>query len=593
MKNRFHAVVGFLPALFLLAGISVVSAARDISGHWEGAIKLPGTSLGIRVDLEQDEGQWSGTIDIPVQGLRGFKLGGLVVGESEILFSMPNIPGEPKFSGSVASDERSITGDFLQSGQTFEFHLERKGDKAPPREGETPAKGIPGEGFAAVWQGSLRVSVVELRLVLKLEKSESGDLSGTMDSIDQNAKDIPISKASENGRVLRLEVSRIGGAYDGELSDDGSEIVGEWAQGGQRMALVLKRIEKAPDLKRPQDPKKPYPYNEEDVRFENKEAGIELEGTLTFPKTNGPHPSVVLLTGSGPQNRDEAIMGHRPFLVLADHLTRHGIAVLRFDDRGVGESDGDFGDATNLDFTSDALAAVAYIKSREELDPKRIGLIGHSEGGITAPRAAVQSSDVAFIVLMAGVGVPMEELLQQQGQDIARVMGADGEALEKQTGLQREIFKIAREKGGGSEAEAEIRRVLGEITSELTPEQRKATGVSGAFVESQVKMVLSPWFREILAYDPRPILEKVKCPVLAINGEKDLQVAAKPNLEAIRAAISEGGNLDVETVEFPDLNHLFQKCDTGAIAEYGQIEETINPVALKTISDWLREKTGL
>lgn len=578
--------------LLIFTGSVSASAADRLIGHWEGVITLPGTSLEIHVDFEKNGGVRSGRIDIPVQGLRGFKLDALELRGIDVSFSMPNIPGDPIFSGTLAADNQSISGDFEQSGQTFRFNLDRKGERKEPLGGETPAVGIPG-GFAGVWQGSLRISVIELRLLVMLNKSETGELAGTMDSLDQNAKGIPISKAEENGRSLLFEIAAIGGSYNGELSEDGSEIAGEWEQGGQKMALILKRLEKAPDLGRPQEPKKPYPYAEEEVAFENQDAGITLAGTLTIPRSQGPHPAVVLLTGSGPQDRDEAIMGHRPFLVLADYLTRQGIAVLRFDDRGVGKSGGSFGKATNLDFTSDALAAVAYLKGRSEVDSKHIGLLGHSEGGITAPRAAVQSKDVAFIGLLAGVGVPMEELLFRQGQDIARTMGADEKALAKQTEIQRRIFSIARENGGDANAEDAIRSVLEEATADLTPEQKKSLGVTDANIKSQAKMVLSTWFRDILSYDPRPILQRVKCPVLAINGEKDLQVAAKPNLEAIRDAVQKGGNMNVLTVELPGLNHLFQECKTGAISEYGQIEETINPAALKVISDWIREKTGL
>jgi hypothetical protein len=278
--------------------------------------------------------------------------------------------------------------------------------------------------------------------------------------------------------------------------------------------------------------------------------------------------------------------------VLADHLTRQGIAVLRCDDRGVGKSTGDFAKATEDDFVADTLAAVTWLRARPEVDAKHIGLIGHSEGGVVAPLAAVKSTNIAFIVLLAGVGVPMEELLVRQGQDIARVMGASREMMATNAAAQREIFRVVKEEKDLSAAEAKLRKLLHEQTATLTDEQRQALGLSDAMLEGQIKTVLTPWFRHLLAYDPRPTLKAVKCPVLALNGEKDLQVAAQENLTAIRDALAAGGNTRVKTLEMPGLNHLFQACTTGAVAEYGQIEETSNPAALKAISDWIREVTA-
>jgi len=425
MKHRCCLLV----ALSLLAGPPPAGAqpSNSPAGHWEGAITLPGTELAIRVDLEQASNTWSGTIDIPVQGLRGFKLGEVTVQDAAVSFMMPGIPGDPKFAGTLAADAKTMSGDFTQGGQRFPFKLERKA-KATVAAGDTPSKGLPGQGPAGHWQASLKPSpVIELRLVLELTNSPAGQPGGVMISVDQGGVRVPITALTESDGAVHLEIRSVGGTFDGQLSADGSEIVGEWQQGAGKWPLVFKRLAKAPSFARPQEPKQPYPYDEEEVAFENVAATIRLGGTLTRPRGPGPHPAVVLISGSGPQDRDEAIMGHRPFLVLADHLTRQGIAVLRYDDRGVGKSSGSFGTATHDDFVTDALAAVAWLKTREAIDAKHIGLIGHSEGGIVAPLAAVkQPADIAFIVLLAGVGVPMEELLVRQGGDILRVMGGDG-----------------------------------------------------------------------------------------------------------------------------------------------------------------------
>lgn len=577
----------------LAGGLAAAETKPNPAGHWEGAINLPTTSLNVRADLEQGSNRvWQGTIDIPVQSLRGFKLDPVKVDGVEVRFAMPNIPGDPQFAGRLSEDGKVISGDFMQGGGKFPFKLERK-PKPAAAAGETPAKGIPGKGLVGHWQGSIKPTpVIELRLALDITNSAGGVPGGVIVSLDQGNARIPITTLTEKAGAVHLEVKSVGGSFDGKLNDDGSEIAGDWKQSGQTTPLVFKRLAKALSLNRPQDPKKPYPYLEEEVVVENQTAGVKLAGTLTLPRGAGPHPVVVFITGSGPQDRDEAIMGHRPFLVLADHLTRAGIAVLRCDDRGVGKSTGDFSKATGKDFSEDALAQVAFLRTRKEVDPKRIGLLGHSEGGIIAPMVAVKSKNVSFIVLLAGVGVPMEELLVRQARDIALVMGAGEDIIARNAALQKELFQIAKEQKDKSAAEAATRKLFHDQLSEFSEEQRKAMGLSEAAIEAQIKMVLSPWFRDLLTYDPRQTLKAVQCPVLALNGEKDLQVAAKENLTAIREALAAGGNQKVKTAELPGLNHLFQTCQTGAIAEYGQIEETFNPAAVKLISDWIREVTS-
>jgi pimeloyl-ACP methyl ester carboxylesterase len=576
--------------LIASTALRLFAQSPDPSGHWQGAIELPGTELAIRVDLDRGAGGWSGTIDVPAQGLRAFELGDIVVEGRSVAFTMPGVPGDPGFAGALSEAGDAISGKFTQNEQGMPFSLKRA-EKVPER-GATPARGVPGEGFAGFWQGSLRVSGFELRLLVDL-RGAGGDLTGVMHSLDQGSGEIPVTSVVAGARTLQLEASSIGGVFEGVLDAEGSEVAGTWKQGGQSLPLVLKRLAAAPDLRRPQEPRQPLPYRAEEVEFPNAAAGVDLAGTLTLPPTAGPHPAVVLLSGSGPQDRDESVMGHRPFLVLADHLTRQGIAVLRFDDRGVGGSGGDHGEATNADFVSDALAAVAFLKRRPEIDATKIGLVGHSEGGITAPRAAAQSGDVAFIVLMAGVGVPMEELLLRQSADVLRLAGAGDEAVARQTEVQREVFRVVREGKPRAEAEAQIRTVFAGLAQAFTAEQREALGLSDALVAGQIDMALSPWFAELLDYDPRPALAAVKCPVLAINGSKDVQVAAGPNLAAIADALLEGGNPDVTTREFPGLNHLFQQCQTGAVAEYAAIDETINPAVLAAVSQWLLEKAGL
>lgn len=447
------------------------------------------------------------------------------------------------------------------------------------------------EGLVGHWEGALTANpFVKLHLALDVTNA-SGKYEGTLISVDQGNASIPLTSLTETSGVVYLEAKIINGIFNGKLSPDGSEIAGTWKQVGQTLPLIFKRTAHLSNFNHPQEPKKPYPYDEEEVIFTNASASVQLGGTLTRPRTPGPHPAVVLISGSGQHNRDETVMGHRPFLVLADHLTRNGIAVLRNDNRGVGRSLGNFASATDLDFVSDTIASVVYLRSLEGIDPKRIGLIGHSEGGIVASLAAVKCKDISFIVLLAAPGVPMDQLLERQGQDLWRFMGLGDELESKYTTLQRNMFRILKEEKDLDVAKAKLKKLYQDQAAQLTDGQRKSIGLTEEAIDRQIQLFLSPWFRQLLLYDPRSTLKLIKCPVLALDGEKDLQVSAKENLPAIREALMAGGNQKIKTVELPGLNHLFQACQTGAISEYGQIEETFNPTALNSISDWILEIT--
>ncbi len=319
------------------------------------------------------------------------------------------------------------------------------------------------------------------------------------------------------------------------------------------------------------------------MTYQNEAAGIKLAGTLTLPTGDKPAPAVILVSGSGPQDRNETVVGHRPFLVLADYLTRRGIAVLRFDDRGVGGSEGDTLTATTPDVAGDVRAGIVYLKSRREIDPSRIGLIGHSEGGLVAPLVASDSQDVAFVVLLAGTGVPGDEILFRQGELILRAEGTDDETIAKWLPSQRKLVAILKEETDPAKRDERLRAELAERGAEAlgTEEEQKQA------IESTAKVMQTAWFRYFVGYDPRPALRKVHCPVLAINGEKDLQVDPEQNIPPIEKALAEAGNEDYTVRVFPGLNHLFQHCQTGAISEYGKIEETISPEVLAFVADWI------
>ena len=587
-RTRVAALLLF--ALLLASPVTAWAAEHPAAGHWEGTITLPGAELAVQVDLKNPSDVWQGTLDIPAQGVRAFKLGEITVQDSAVSFTMPNAPGNPVFDGTLGDDGETITGDFIQHGATLPFKVSRT--PKTERNRATPDQGIPGDGLAGFWQGSLDANGLELRLLFKVEATQ-GRFSGSLQSLDQNPGSVPISEVTQTGPSVKLKVAANGGGFSGQLNAEGSEIVGEWIQGVNRLPLTLRRLAAAPASRRPQDPTPPYPYRVDEVVFRNDAANLALAGTLTVPDTPGPHPAVVLISGSGPQDRDETLMGHRPFLVLADHLTRHGIAVLRYDDRGFGASEGDFAGATTTDFTADALAAWTWLRDRPEVNPTQIGLIGHSEGGLVAAQAAATLPEIGFIVLLAGPGVPLSELIPRQIEDVMVTMGVDADLIARQAQAQREIFRIVLEQGDTPDATEQLRAALNDLGHGLSEEQRASLGFTPPQIDAYVHQVLTPWYREFLGTDPRPILEQVACPVLALNGAKDLQVAAADNLAAIDAALKKGGNADVTVINFPDLNHLFQHADTGSPVEYAMIEETINPAVLDVITDWITRHTQI
>jgi len=442
-----------------------------------------------------------------------------------------------------------------------------------------------------IWVGTLDAGA-KLRLVVRLTAGADGSLVGKLDSPDQGALGITIDSVTLKDKTLRFELRVIGGVFEGTLDEPGTEISGKWSQGGFSFPLALKKTDHAPELNRPQEPKKPYPYGEEEVVYENTSAGIRLAATLTLPRSAQPVAAVVLLTGSGAQDRNESVAGHRPFLVLSDYLTRKGIAVLRADDRGVGGSTGKVSTSTSQDFAGDALAGVAYLKTRKEIDPKRIGLLGHSEGGLVAPLAAGRSGDVAFLVLMAGPGLPGEDILLLQSKLIFAAAGVNQELVAKSLELNSQIYSILRKEQDTVAAEKALRELWKTSSTTFSETEKTLLGFSDTVWEAQIKQVSSPWFRYFLSYDPRPALAKVRCPILIINGERDLQVPAKQNLAAIESALKETGHKAYTIRELPGLNHLFQTAKSGAPTEYAQITETIAPAALELIGNWILEKTG-
>lgn len=446
--------------------------------------------------------------------------------------------------------------------------------------------------LTGIWTGKLELpNTIKLTVVFHIQKDDAGIYTSTMDSPDQGARGIPTESTKINGDSIEIIIPAVRGSFVGKINFDEMKIEGEWKQGGMTLALLLTKIEKLEEAKRPQEPKEPFPYKSEDVTFENKVDSVTLAGTLTLPENGSNFTAVILITGSGPQNRDEELLGHKPFLVLSDYLTRNGIAVLRFDDRGTAKSTGNFSTATTQDFSRDVIAAVNYLMTRKEINHSKIGLIGHSEGGLIAPIVAAEDKDVAFIVLMAGPGIPGDSILILQSELIQKAEGRPEDEIDKSLRINRKIYSMIIKSKDDETLKNQLREEFNSEISQMTEDEKKQIGDPEIYINQQLRTLTSPWFKYFLTYNPVPTLEKVKCPVLAINGEKDLQVPPKENLSAIEMALKKGGNKNFETKMLPGLNHLFQTAKTGAVSEYTTIEETISPLALETMLNWIKKIT--
>jgi pimeloyl-ACP methyl ester carboxylesterase len=555
--------------LVLVAATTGVAQTQDISGDWQGTLSAPGAELHLLLHIEKGDGGLKATLDSVDQGAYAIPITTISVQDSNLTFDVASVHGS--YQGKVNDNASTITGTWSQ-GQTLPLEWKRVPAKLAA---EQPSKPVQPSDIDGTWMGTLDTGAFQLHIVFHIVTTADG-LHADLESPDQSPGKLAASSVTRQASSLKIEVQRIGGVFEGKIAPDSKSIDGTWSQNGGSFPLLLKPVSGLAQLerRRPQNPMKPYPYREEEVSYDNKTQNVTLAGTLTLPQGKGPFPAVLLIPGSGAHDRDESLMGHKPFLVLSDYLTRQGIAVLRADDRGVGESTGSMASVTSADLATDAEAGIAYLKTRREVDAHKIGLVGHSEGGLIAPMIAARNPDVAFIVMMAGPGIPGDEVLVGQSEKMAEAAGQSHDDVEKAGAKQREILTLV--KSGGDDAT---------LAKQLRP---KLEGdIPQNHLAMQIKMILSPWFRYFIAYDPSPVLRKVKCPVLAVIGEKDWQVPPQQNLPAIRKALEAGGNRHFAVEELPGLNHLFQTAKTGAPSEYAQIEETISPVALGKIGGWI------
>jgi len=540
----------------------------DIDGSWSGTLDTGMSTLRVVFHIVNTEDGLIATMDSPDQNAKGIPTSSVVRNGASLKIEAKGIGGT--FNGKISADLSTIDGTWTQGGADLPLVLKRSKDQS-----DAEPKPVKPSDIDGAWLGTIDTGTIKLRVVFHVMNTDEG-LKVTLDSPDQGVTGMQTSAVKRDGTSLKIEVDRIGAVFDGTIGSDRASIDGKWMQAGGTMPLLLKPLKDMVELenKRPQVPIRPYPYREEEVSYENKEQNVTLAATLTIPQGKGPFPGVLLITGSGPQDRDESLLGHKPFLILSDYLTRHGIAVLRADDRGTGKSTGVSSKATSADFATDVEAGVAYLKTRPEVNPHKIGLVGHSEGGMIAPMVAARNQDVAYIVMMAGTAVPGDQVLVAQMEAIDVANGRPADAAAKTAAMQRDVLHLVETEKDQASLEKQIH-------------DKMAGEVPDAQIGMEIREFTSPWFRYFLTYDPATALRKVTCPVLAINGSLDKQVLPSQNLPAIRTALAEAGNKHVEVDELPGLNHLFQTAKTGSPAEYAQIEETMSPVALDKIATWV------
>ncbi len=438
--------------------------------------------------------------------------------------------------------------------------------------------------FDGLWTGTITAGSIEMQIDFEFKESESKVLLSVP---IQNVEDVESSSLVIKGDTITIMYTAFRARYDAVYDNESEEFIGEWNQ-GRVMALNLKKTEEKTEFKRPQTPEKPFPYNIQEVSIEDETTGITLAGTLTTPKGKGPFPLAILVSGSGRQNRNSNILGHKPFLVIADYLTRDGIAVIRYDDRGVEKSSGNHSEATSADFAADANSVFQYAKTLDKIDKSKIGIIGHSEGGMIAPIVAAKNRDLGYVVSLAGPGVPISSLMTHQNVMVLKKSGMSSDGLEITKQNLPLIYSIVnQDKGTKQLFDTLINAVHGFYDKLSESDQKLLAPTKASYYLALSQSFFSPWFRYFLAYDPSESWQKTKCPVLALNGAEDIQVEAKMNTNAIMENLAISGNNRAQIRIVDGLNHLFQPCVKCDLTEYATIETTIDESVLVMIRDFI------
>ena len=563
-----------------------MSAQQSIVGHWEGSIKIQGQELFINVDVNSADAGLAATIDIPQQNAKGLSLKNVRYQHPIVHFELPAGPGLATFEGERT--DSLIAGKFTQAGMAGVFSLKLANHIKPNMVEGTPANYRP---IVGVWDGAIDIMKRSIGISIVF-KMQDGALNATVDIPEQSAMNLPLINVRFDSSRVHCELPAGPGlaVFDGDLKDD--SIKGVFTQaGGKGDFHLLRGVAK----KVVEQPEEAVPYKQEEVVFYNDT--LKFSGTLTIPATAGKHPAVVMITGSGPQNRDEELFGFKPFRIIADHFTRNGIAVLRYDDRGVGGSAGSVNLSTTADFAKDALAAIRFLQARSDINPKQIGLCGHSEGGIVGPLAASESRDVAFVICIAGTGVDGRKTILAQQEAIMRADSSSEDAIKRALKVSNLAFDLALSQKDSVEVRKELQASVVDELNSMTSEQRKAITNDDEYVrvrvEAQMSSFRSPWFKYFLTYDPAPALEKVKCPLLALFGGLDMQVLADLNRKAMESALKKGRNKDYTIKIFPKANHLFLTAVTGSPSEYSKLKKEFVPGFLDTMSDWILKHVAI
>lgn len=574
MRHSRLLCLAMVSLAFLFQAISLAGQQRPLQGTFTGTLEAGEAELHVVLHLSRNtQGVLNATLDSLDQAVFGIEASSVSLESGILKFEVRRLG--IYFEGKVSGDQKTIDGEWRQGSASLPLVFQIEPASHKPEDAKFPVEGL--------WQGALEENGLRLRLQLHVAHDQKGELIAALDSLDQFVSGLPAAKVSQKDSSFHFEIPSLESTYDGTLDVTKSSISGEWGQSEIKQKLEFKRSDQALELRRPQTPVKPYPYIEEQVTFSNAPAGVSLSGTLTIPKGPGPFAAAILIAGSGPEDRDSTIANHKPFLVLSDYLTRKGIAVLRYDKRGVGQSTGSADMATTMDLAGDAQCAIAFLKTRKDIDPARIGLIGHSEGAIIAPTIAASSPDLPWVVLLAAPATKGEDTLLNQSDLIARAGGLSDAQVLSSLNFDKQAYELVLTEQDSN--------VVGQKLKALVKESGLDAALPPAALDAQLHMMTSPWFRYFLAYDPLPELKKTKCAVLAIYGTKDLQVPPKINLPMVQKAFAEGGNSQAEVKQLPDLNHLFQHAYTGSPTEYAAIDETFSPDALQMIGEWVAART--
>lgn len=611
MRTSSSSLIASVAASIVMATASPVSAqvtvefvdevfaydqGRPAIGTWIGNVQMPGapgatgipgaTAFAALHVTHDDESGYTATIILFSAAAFDKAVENIEVDEASLAFSVP-IPNDAiGFSGSISDDGQRYIGAVTQgeADASFEF-------------GRAP---MPLELNALAFTGALQAGAMKLEIAIVLAKTPGGNWVGHFDAPAQGVKALPIINisADESGKISgMLPVPPGGASIDASLNDTRRQLSGTFHQSGMEIPLELKHDPNYEyrEIVRPQDPVDPLPYQEQEIVVEHPD-GFALTGTLTIPESasfgEGPFPTAILISGSGQQDRNESLLGHRPFLVIADHLTRHGIAVMRYDDRGVGGSGGldTLDHTTSIDFAHDALAVARHMRTLEVVDHEQIGFIGHSEGGLIAPLVATLLNDdesIAFMVLMAGPGVVGRELIELQGRLISTRGGMSDEEYDKHAAVSKAVIDsvlAGAERDEAVDLAVKLTREAG-LDEELSDEQLRTT------IKTQLTMLTNEWMKFFLTYDPADALRAVRCPVLAINGTTDLQVWHEQNLDAIERIMTEAGG-DITIKRYEGLNHLFQPSETGNPSEYATIEITFDESVMDDMVQWIHDRVG-